>query len=133
MSCKKLYIFISDFVRENVADCQESVDKLCTTIVAKNIRIGSHRFEPTEKVVLSSKGIRIIAPNVKRPSENGILDIQKSEIVKIVCHLPKALPTLFIYTVNSCGAYIRESLEMSLSSNDEGIFTLNCCFFFFSI
>lgn len=110
---------ISDLVRENVADCQDSVDKLCTTIVAKNIRIGSYRYEPKEKVVISYKGIRIIAPNVKRQSENVILDIQKSEIVKIVSHFAKSLPTLFIYTVNSCGSYIRDSLEMSMS-NDEG-------------
>lgn len=61
--------------------------------------------------------MRIIAPNTKREDENVILDIQKSEIVKIAYHLSKPLSVLFIWTTKSCGSYVRESLEMSRSSD----------------
>lgn len=119
----KTCIYSTDFVRENVTDIQDSVDKLYTAMTAKTIRIGTHKFDPTEKVIISSKGIRIIAPNVKRPSENGILDIQKQEICKIVCHFPKTLPLLIIYTIGTCGLYIRESLEMCAIANEDSTYT----------
>lgn len=104
--------FFTDFVREKITDTENSVDRLYSTVFAKRILIGTHQFIPTEKVCFSSKGIRIIAPNVKRSEENVILDIQKKEVAKIVAHFQNPKCLLFIYTMNSCGAYIRESLEM---------------------
>lgn len=103
----------SDFVREKVTDLKNSIDKLYTAITVKRILIGTLDYVPTEKVHFSSKGIRIIAPNVKRREENVILDLQKHEIVKIVSHLQNPKSLLFIYTLNSCGTYIRENLEMT--------------------
>lgn len=93
-----------------------------STISAKRILIGTHQFVPTEKVYFTSKGIRIIAPNVKRSEENVILDIQKNEVAKIVSHFQNPKCLLFIYTLNSCGAYIRESLEMG-SIHDNSNYT----------
>lgn len=63
---------------------------------------------------MSSRGVRIIAPNVKRTNEKCILDLQLDEIVKAVVHFSKALNVVFLYTLPSCGAFIRESLEMGL-------------------
>lgn len=93
------------------------MDKISTSFAVKLIRIGSYSFEPREKVIFSSVGMRIIAPNVKRENENVILDIQKNEIVKIACHLGNSMAVLFIFATKGCGAYVRESLEMSRSSD----------------
>lgn len=111
------FSFLPDFVRKKITDTQNAVDKISTTFAVKTIYIGSYKFEPKEKVVFSSLGMRIIAPNTKRDNENVILDIQKSEIVKICCHLSSSLAVLFIYTTRSCGLYVRESLEMVRSSD----------------
>lgn len=111
------FSFIPDFVRKKITDTQNAVDKISTTFAVKTIRIGSYKFEPKEKVVFSSLGMRIIAPNTKRENENVILDIQKSEIVKIACHLSNSLAVLFIWATRDCGSYVRESLEMVRSSD----------------
>lgn len=108
---------ISDFVREKVTDTQNAVDKIITSFAVKTIRIGSYKFEPKEKVIVSSIGIRIIAPNTKHEADNVILDIQKSEIVKIACHLSHSMSILFIWTSKSCGTFVRDSLEMVRSSD----------------
>lgn len=103
-------------MRKKITDTQNAVDKISTTFAVKTIYIGSYKFEPKEKVIFSSIGMRIIAPNTKRENENVILDIQKCEIVKIVAHLSNALAVLFIWTSRSCGSYVRESLEMVKSN-----------------
>lgn len=40
------------------------------------------------------------------------------EIVKIIAHFSKSLNILFIYTLPTCGIYIRENLEMKSKSSD---------------
>ncbi|KAJ6643380.1 Sentrin-specific protease 7, partial [Pseudolycoriella hygida] len=102
----------ADFVRRKITDYHNAVDKIFTSFAVKIVNIGSYTFEPKEKVVISSIGIRIIAPNTKRQNENVILDIQKSEIVKIACHLNSPMNILFIWTSRSCGMFVRESLDM---------------------
>lgn len=108
---------IPDFVRKKITDTQNAVDKISTTFAVKTTHIGSYKFEPKEKVIFSSIGMRIIAPNTKRENENVILDIQKCEIIKIVAHLSNSLAVLFIWTSRSCGMYVREGLEMVRSSD----------------
>lgn len=105
-------------MRHSVTDVENSTDKLFATVSAQSIFIGTHQFTPTEKVHFTSKGIRIIAPNVKNSEENVILDIQIQEVVKIVSNFNAALSIVFIYVQNSCGAYVRESLEMQNTIHD---------------
>lgn len=102
------------------------MDTISTVCPVKTIRIGSYKFEPKEKVVFSSIGLRIIAPNTKRSYENVILDIQQNEIARILCHLNKPLCILFIWTKKQCGSYVRESLEMNFSSNDSSVYYDPC-------
>ncbi|XP_055373221.1 uncharacterized protein LOC129606736 [Condylostylus longicornis] len=102
----------NDTVRENVADLSNSADKMCTILTCKVIRIGSHKFQPKEKVTITSKGVRVIAPSCSNPEDNICLDIMHQEIVKVIAHLSKNLAVLFLYTLPRCGAYIRESLDM---------------------
>uniref|UniRef100_W4VR71 Putative sentrin/sumo-specific protease senp7 n=1 Tax=Corethrella appendiculata TaxID=1370023 RepID=W4VR71_9DIPT len=108
----------TDFVREDITDVKNIVGGLFTILDCRTIRIGTLKFDATEKVTISSKGMRIIAPNVKRPGENSILDIQLREIVKILAHFSKSLFVMFIYTLPSTGTFIRESLEMGLASDN---------------
>ncbi|XP_059614832.1 uncharacterized protein LOC132260612 [Phlebotomus argentipes] len=99
--------------RLSITDLSNVPDKLMTSIQCQTIRIGTLQYEPKEQVILSSRGVRIIAPSVKNPKENIILDVQIKEIVKIIAHFPKKLPILFIYTTPSCAQYIRNSLDMA--------------------
>ncbi|EAT47498.1 AAEL001372-PB [Aedes aegypti] len=105
---------IEDLIRLDVTDIKNMPDGLITNLECRTIRIGSLKYDTTDKVVVSSRGVRIIAPNVKRTNEKCILDLQLQEIVKAVVHFSKALNVMFLYTLPSCGAFIRESLEMGL-------------------
>ncbi|XP_063701082.1 uncharacterized protein LOC134831309 [Culicoides brevitarsis] len=102
-----------DFCRHDVSGGQRPVEFTC-----RNIRIGTHKYDPSEKVVFSSRGCRLVAPSVKRPQELVILNIQLSEVVKLLYCFDKRLSVIFIYTLPSCGSYVRESLEMTL--NEDG-------------
>lgn len=52
-----------------------------------------------------------------------IVDIQFSEIVKMVVHFSKTLSVAFIYVLPSCSRYIREILDMSASGNNKHCFS----------
>lgn len=107
-----------DFHRENVTDLGTLKDNLSTKFRAKTIYLGTYVFEPSEDIFVTSKGIRIYAPSVKHPNEKTVLDIQKSEIVKIVSHFSqKSLIT--IYVLNTCSRYVRENLDMSKDNKCE--------------
>jgi sentrin-specific protease 7 len=67
-----------------------------------------------QQVDITSKGIRIIAPSVKDKNDKVILDIQHSEIVKMITHFSKQLQIIFLYTKPSCARYIVEQLSMTL-------------------
>lgn len=111
-----IYELIADFVRENVVDLNDSPEKLSCRFKAKPIYLGSLLFESTDDVIITSKGLRFVAPSAKQPQEKHELNIHKNEIVKIVGQFGKKT-TLIIYVLNTCGKYIRERLEMS-SEND---------------
>jgi hypothetical protein len=99
---------------------------MSASFTCRTIRIGTHKFDSKEKVVMTTKGIRIVAPSVKNPKDISILNIQHSEIIKVVTHFSKQLHIIFLYTKPSCARYIAEQLSMTLV-NDK------CKFFFDSI
>lgn len=104
------YLFI-DFLRENVIDLNECKDKQKISLSARQIRFGTFKYEPKEDVVLTIKGIRIVAPNIKKTSEKVVLNIQRSEVVKILYNFI-APCALIIYVKNSCSRYVREQIGM---------------------
>lgn len=65
-----------------------------------------------DQVDVTNKGLRIIAPSVQNAKENIILDIQHTEIVKLITHFSKQLQIIFVYTKPSCARYIVEQLSM---------------------
>lgn len=104
-------------------DLSDSNEKLLTSFRADTIYLGTYKYHTTEEVIFSSKGLRLVAPHYKQPHEKTVLDIQKSEIQKLVYNF-SAKSVLVIYVVSSCGKYVRESLEMS--SNSEGMHDHGC-------
>ncbi|XP_014363724.2 uncharacterized protein LOC106715044 isoform X1 [Papilio machaon] len=85
---------------------------IVTSLNCRTIRIGSYRYTPKEKVYISSKGIKIVAPSLKNESREVALQIQLKEIVRILVHFGKGLPVIFLYTMSKCGAYVRKALDM---------------------
>jgi hypothetical protein len=68
---------------------------------------------------MTSKGIRIIAPSVENQDESIILDIQNSEIVKLVAHFSKQLSVMFLYTKPNCARYASEQLSLNTADSGE--------------
>lgn len=66
------------------------------------------------QVDVTNKGIRIVAPSVKDKNDKIVLDLQHSEIVKMITHFSKQLQIIFIYTKPSCARYVVEQLSMTL-------------------
>lgn len=112
-----LSIQFTDFIRENVTDLSDTNEKLTTKFTPEKVYLGTYIYQPTDDVVFTSKGLRLVAPHVKHPNEKIVMNIQKSEIVKVVCNFAQK-SVLIIYVLNTCGKYVRESLEMS--SDDQG-------------
>lgn len=109
---------IAETTRECVTDLQSTVNNVYISVLPSRIYIGTHQFTPTDRVHITSKGIRIIAPNVKRLEEKVILDIQMREVVKIVSCFKSPQTIIFVYVLNACGVYVRESLEMMKTIHD---------------
>ncbi|KAG7299477.1 hypothetical protein JYU34_016438 [Plutella xylostella] len=92
---------------------QGPLQGVVTSFNCRTIRIGSYRYTPKEKIYISSKGIKIVAPSLKDESRDVALQIQLKEVVRILVHFGKGLPVIFLYTMSKCGVYIRKALEMT--------------------
>lgn len=79
-----------------------------------SVNIGTFRYKPNDPVVITSKGIRIVSPSVKTPSEKCVINIMRDEIVKLLCHFPTKHDSgaIIIYVRNPCCDYVRETIEM---------------------
>lgn len=99
-------------MRENVIDLTNTNEKLMTKFKADRIYLGTYKYQTTEEVVITSKGLRLVAPHCKHPNDKTVLNIQKAEILKIVGNFDQKCILVF-YVLNTCSKYIRESLEMS--------------------
>lgn len=117
MNHEKCVCSFSDFIREDVLDLSDINEKLLAQFPADKIYLGTYIYQSIEDVVFTSKGLRLVAPHCKHPFEKTVLNIQKSEIAKVVCNFAQK-SVLIIYVLNTCGKYVRESLEMS--SDDQG-------------
>ncbi|XP_075164441.1 uncharacterized protein LOC142237012 isoform X2 [Haematobia irritans] len=107
-------IIYSDFKRGDVADLANIAEKLNCSLSCKYIRIGTYCFEPPAPVLLTPKGIRIVAPLETDTSETYTLHIHKQEVVKMIAHFSakQSESLLCFYTLRNCAQYIRNSLKM---------------------
>jgi transcriptional regulator CtsR len=122
--------------RKDVTKFGDNERKDITSFHCQTIRIGSFKFDSKEKVrfvivmktinkvqnfvvqqvVITNRGIRIVAPEVTS-KHLILLDIQHSEIVKVVVHFSKQLNVIFLFTTPSCSRYIAEQSRMTESSD----------------
>ncbi|XP_014473884.1 PREDICTED: sentrin-specific protease 7-like isoform X2 [Dinoponera quadriceps] len=83
-----------------------------TALQCRTVRIGSYKYIPREKIVISQSGVRFGVPLLEDGQNFVTLDVKYSEIVKVLIHFGKTMPVLFFYTSTSMGAMIRELLGM---------------------
>ncbi|XP_047986051.1 LOW QUALITY PROTEIN: uncharacterized protein LOC125226181 [Leguminivora glycinivorella] len=91
---------------------QSSMQDAVASLTCRTIRIGSYKYTPKEKVTISSKGVKIVAPSLKDESRDVALQIPLKDVVRLLAHFSKGVPVIFLYTVNKCGFYIRKTLDM---------------------
>lgn len=99
-------------------DLTDCADTQKTSFRAKSVRLGTYAYNADDEVTFTSKGIRLIAPNTKRPEEKCVLNIQKKEIVKILFHFGSP-SIIVIFVLNSCTRYVREEINMNV--DDKGM------------
>ncbi|KAL9905536.1 sentrin-specific protease 6 veloren isoform 2-T3 [Glossina fuscipes fuscipes] len=110
-------LIYTDFKRGDVTDLSDCSDQLSTTLSCRVIRLGTYSFEPREPVIITSKGIHIVAPLEANTSEVCTLNIYNREVIKIVAHFSRTTEsTLCFYTLRKCAQYIKNALKMSDSA-----------------
>lgn len=112
-------------MREDVIDLKDTNDKTTAKFKAERVYLGTYKYEPTEDVVFTSKGLRLMAPHCQFTKEKVILNIQRTEIAKIVCNFASK-SVLIIYVLNTCGKYVRETLGMSSENEGKQIISIRC-------
>uniref|UniRef100_A0A1A9V6V2 Ubiquitin-like protease family profile domain-containing protein n=1 Tax=Glossina austeni TaxID=7395 RepID=A0A1A9V6V2_GLOAU len=101
---------IENFKRSDLSDCN---DPLTAVLSCEVVRLGPHVFKPKEPVIITSKGIRIVAPLQKNPNETCILNIYKHEVVKAIAHFSLVKNSMLcFYTLRSCAQYIKNALKL---------------------
>ncbi|KAG7206518.1 hypothetical protein KM043_003863 [Ampulex compressa] len=83
-----------------------------TALLCRTVRIGSYKYVPRERVVISQNGVRFGVPLLEDDKNFVTLDVKFQDIVKVLIHFGKSMPVLFFYTSTSTGAMIRELLGM---------------------
>ncbi|XP_036141062.1 uncharacterized protein LOC105830930 isoform X2 [Monomorium pharaonis] len=83
-----------------------------TALECRTVRIGSYKYIPREKVVISHSGVRFSVPLLEDDTSFVTLDVKYRDIIKLLIHFGKTMPVLFFYTSPTTGAMIRELLGM---------------------
>ncbi|TGZ49294.1 Sentrin-specific protease [Temnothorax longispinosus] len=83
-----------------------------TALECRTVRIGSYKYIPREKVVISHTGVRFSVPLLEDDTSFVTLDVKYRDIIKLLIHFGKTMPVLFFYTSISTGTMIRELLGM---------------------
>ncbi|XP_020283705.1 uncharacterized protein LOC109854713 isoform X3 [Pseudomyrmex gracilis] len=85
---------------------------LQTAIECRTVRIGSYKYIPREKIVVSRTGVKFNVPLLEDDTSFITLDVKYRDIVKLLIHFGKTMPVLFFYTTTNTGTMIRELLGM---------------------
>lgn len=88
-----------------------------TTLQCRTVRIGTFKFVPREEIVITSIGIKILAPLVTDMSRSYSLFIPSKQILKVLVNFQKSLPVLFFYILPSAGTHVRNKLLMREGSD----------------
>ncbi|KAH8305212.1 hypothetical protein KR018_003245 [Drosophila ironensis] len=108
-----------DFTRGDVldlSDLQES-EKFSTSLTCTCVRLVSYKFEVTEPVYFTAKGVRIVG----RLQEGGqeakkfTLQIHRHEVIKVIAHFgnaDRAQPLVTLYLLKTCAQYVKTQLQI---------------------
>ncbi|XP_017886629.1 uncharacterized protein LOC108628910 isoform X2 [Ceratina calcarata] len=102
----------SDYAMNNEDIKDNSLQAPHTSLLCRTVRIGSYKYIPRERIVISSTGIRFGVPLLEDDKTFVSLEVKIQDIVKVLVHFGKSMPVLFFYTSINTGAMIRELLGM---------------------
>ncbi|XP_032669782.1 uncharacterized protein LOC116843458 isoform X2 [Odontomachus brunneus] len=83
-----------------------------TALQCRTVRIGSYKYIPRERVVISRNGVKFGVPLLEDDQNFVTFNVEYNQIIKVLIHFGKTMPVLFFYTSTSTGAMIRELLGM---------------------
>lgn len=90
---------------------------LFAKLACRTVRIGTFKFIPREDVIITSIGVKILAPLVNDASKTFPIFIPSKQILKVLANFQKSLPVLFFYLLPSAANYIRDKLSMQEGSD----------------
>ncbi|XP_034942141.1 uncharacterized protein [Chelonus insularis] len=86
--------------------------KISTSLICRTVRIGSYKYIPRDKITINQSGLMLAVPLLEDSHHVVKIQVNLSDIVKVLIHFGKGMPVLFFYTTPNCGAMIREVLGM---------------------
>ncbi|XP_063632518.1 uncharacterized protein LOC134803660 [Cydia splendana] len=103
-----------DGIDDNMAEQPGSDTEI--KLSCRTICIGSYSYKPHSKVRISSEGVTIVAPGLRRrASDDIILHIPLKSVVHVLARAEER-PAILLYTEAKTGEYVRSALDMHLES-----------------
>ena len=78
----------------------------------RSIRGGSYKVLPKDSILISGKGIEMKVPTIRNNMEVVTIMIPMNDVLKVLAHLGKFMPILFLYISPGACKRIRSSLSM---------------------
>eukprot|EP00099_Drosophila_melanogaster_P012633 NP_001286956.1 veloren, isoform D [Drosophila melanogaster] len=105
-----------DFSRGDVRDLSDipEADQFSASLKCSCVRLVPYRFEITEPVCFTTKGVRI-AGILKDKDEKFELNIHKQEVIKVIAHfgnVEPAQPLVTLYLLKTCAEYVKNQLKL---------------------
>ncbi|XP_062135947.1 sentrin-specific protease 6 isoform X2 [Drosophila sulfurigaster albostrigata] len=112
-----------DFVRGDVTDQTDAAqgEAFTTELNCKCLRLFPYRFEVTEPVKFTSKGVRIAGILPEKDSK-FVLNIYKREVIKVIAHFAsseQAQPLVTLYMLKRCAQYVKTQLQLPDDTGNE--------------
>jgi len=103
------------------------VDGQCCQLSCRSIRIGNYKVLPKEKITITAKGVQIKVPPIINRNDIMTVNIPMSDVLKVLAHIGKSMPLLFLHISPAACNSVRKTLRMTNSqsffldvqSNDE--------------
>jgi len=111
----------------SVINCANIVDGQWCQLSCRSIRIGNYKVLPKEKITITAKGVQIKVPPIINRNDVMTVNIPMSDVLKVLAHIGKSMPLLFLHISPAACNRVRKTLRMTNSqsffldvqSNDE--------------
>jgi len=87
------------------------------SIPCRSVRIGNYKVIPKEKIMISEGGVWIKVQAILNKEELVTIDIPMTGVLKVLAHLGKSMPIIFICVSPSVCGSIRKLLKMTSSQS----------------